>query len=73
MDKWNFGICVDPGNVEEITGAIRYLLDHPEEARRMGENGRRAVKEAFNWNVEEAKLLELYAELCTAGGKEVPV
>lgn len=73
LDKWNFGICVDPGNVEEITGAIRYLLDHPEEARRMGENGRRAVKEAFNWNVEEAKLLELYAELCTAGGKEVPV
>ena len=39
----------------------------------MGENGRRAVKEAFNWNIEEAKLLELYAELCTDGGKEVPV
>ena len=72
LDKWNFGISVDPGNVEEVTGAIRYLLDHPEEARRMGENGRRAVKEAFNWNVEEAKLLELYAELCTAGGKEGP-
>lgn len=73
LDKWGFGISVDPGNVEEVTGAIRYLLDHPEEARRMGENGRRAVKEAFNWNIEEAKLLELYAELCTDGGKEVPV
>ena len=60
MERWHCGICVDPANVNEIAAAIRYLLDHPEEARQMGENGRRAVKEEFNWGVEVKKLLALY-------------
>ena len=63
LDKWGFGISVDPGNMEEVTRAIQYLLDHPEEARQMGENGRRAVREEFNWGVEEKKLLALYEEI----------
>lgn len=60
VEKYRFGICVDPESVEEISGAVSWLLDHPEDARRMGENGRRAVKEEFNWGVEEKKLLALY-------------
>ena len=64
--RYKFGICVDPENVNEIASAIRYLLDHPEEARQMGENGRRAVKEEFNWGVEEKKLLALYEEILSA-------
>lgn len=63
VDKLKFGICVDPENVDEIADAIRYLLDHPEEAKRMGENGRRAIKEEFNWGVEEKKLLALYEDI----------
>lgn len=63
VERYHCGICVDPENVDEIATAIRYLLDHPEEARQMGENGRRAVKEEFNWGVEEKKLLTLYKEI----------
>jgi len=63
VDRWRCGVCVDPGNVDGIADAIQYLLDHPEEARQMGENGRRAVKEEFNWGVEEKKLLALYEEI----------
>lgn len=63
MAQYRFGLCVDPTDVDEIANAIRYLLDNPEEARRMGENGRRAVKEEFNWSVEEKKLLALYEEI----------
>jgi len=63
VDRYHCGICVDPENVDEIAQAICYLLDHPEEARRMGENGRRAVKEEFNWGVEEKNLLALYQEI----------
>lgn len=63
MEKYRFGLCVDPENVEETAEAIRYLLEHPDEARQMGENGRRAVKEEFNWGVEERKLLALYDEI----------
>jgi hypothetical protein len=32
----------------------------PEMARRMGENGRRAVLERYNWGVEEQKLFAFY-------------
>ena len=63
VDRYHCGICVDPANVDEIASAIRYLLDHPDEARQMGENGRRAVKEEFNWGMEEKKLLALYADI----------
>lgn len=63
IEKLQFGICVDPENVEEIAAAIRYLLDNPDEAKRMGENGRRAIKEEFNWGVEEKKLLALYKDI----------
>lgn len=60
VEKYHCGICVDPDNVDEIAEAIEYLLAHPEEAGQMGENGRRAVKEEFNWAAEEKKLLALY-------------
>ena len=63
VDQYRFGICVDPENCEELAGAIRYLLDHPDEAQEMGENGRRAVREVFNWSIEEKKLLALYEEI----------
>ena len=57
------GICVDPLNPKAIAQAIDYLFTHPQEAERMGRNGRRAVHEKYNWKTEEAKLLQLYASL----------
>jgi len=62
-EKYHFGICVDPYNADEIAEAIQYLFDHPEEACQMGENGRRAVLEHYNWDVEAKKLMALYEEL----------
>ena len=63
VERYNCGICVNPKNVDEIASAIRYLLDNPDEARRMGENGRQAVKEEFNWEIEEKKLFKLYENI----------
>ena len=63
VERYQCGICIEPTDVDAIAAAIRYLLQHPEEARRMGENGRRAVQKEFNWGVEEKKLLDLYNEL----------
>ena len=57
------GITVNPLDPKEIAQAIEYLLTHPEEARQMGENGRRAVEEKYNWDREGQKLLKLYEEL----------
>ena len=63
VEQYQFGVCVDPENTDEIADAIQYLLDHPEEAKHMGENGRKAIKEAFNWGVEEKKLIQLYRSI----------
>ena len=63
VERWHCGICVAPEDPDAIAAAVQYLLDHPEEARRMGENGRKAVEEEFNWDVEEKKLLALYEEI----------
>ena len=57
------GYCVDEENLDEIREKINYLFNHPEEAQAMGENGRRAVLEKYNWGVEEKKLLQIYREL----------
>lgn len=62
-ERYHFGICVDPEDINEFAAAIRRVLDDREEARQMGENGRRAVKEHFSWENEERKLVELYGKI----------
>ena len=63
IDGNHCGLVVDPKNPNEIAEAMEYLIIHPEEARRMGENGRRAVIEKYNWQREEQNLLRLYEVL----------
>jgi glycosyltransferase involved in cell wall biosynthesis len=57
------GICVDPLDATAIAEAIDFLVSNPERARKMGENGQRAVHARYNWSVEEAKLLDLYKNI----------
>ncbi len=57
------GICVNPLDPKEIAEAIEYLINHPEESREMGENGRKAVLEKYNWENESKKLLKVYETL----------
>jgi glycosyltransferase involved in cell wall biosynthesis len=63
VEKNNCGICVNPNNVDEIVAAIQYLVDNPDIAKQMGENGRRIVIEQYNWQEEERKLLDVYMSL----------
>jgi glycosyltransferase involved in cell wall biosynthesis len=62
-EEYNCFILVSPDNIDEIADAINYLLDNPKIAEEMGRNGRKAILNEFNWNVEEDKLLRLYGEL----------
>ena len=57
------GLLVDPLSPMQIAEAIDYLLTHPLEAERMGSNGRTAVRERYNWPVEERKLFSLYNQI----------
>ena len=57
------GLCVDPRDPAAIAAAIDYFVLHPETARRMGQNGRRAILERYNWPVESQKLINFYENL----------
>ena len=59
------GMCVDPLDPAAIAAAIDYLVRNPTMARRMGQNGRRAVVEQYNWLIEARKLLAFYDALQT--------
>jgi glycosyltransferase involved in cell wall biosynthesis len=66
IEKYDCGILVDPLNPLEISDAMRWILDHPEEAIKMGARGREAVLREFNWDAESLKLTECYERLIAA-------
>lgn len=57
------GICVENNNIEQIRDAIIYVMNNYEDAKKMGENGKKIVKEFYNWNNEFIKLEDLYLKL----------
>ncbi len=63
LDNLNICIAVNPDKSYEIAAAIEYLINHLEEAKIMGENGRKAVEEKYNWHNEEKKLFAVYQEI----------
>lgn len=65
IEKNNCGICVDPLNPVAIADAMGLFLTNPEKAKKMGENGRKAVLKKYNWGAEEKKLLILYSSIIT--------
>lgn len=59
VEEYNCGVLANPNDVQSIRNAITYLVENKEVAFLMGQNGRRAVLEKFNfW-----KQLEIYNNL----------
>jgi len=57
------GLCVDPTDPIAVGRAIEWILDHPDETRAMGRNGRLAVERRFSWESERATLERLYQDI----------
>ena len=57
------GVLVDPLDANAIAEAVTRLIEHPEEAERMGKAGRIAVQERYNWEAEAGQLVDLYERL----------
>lgn len=67
-----FGECAvyaDPAQPQDIAKKVIYLVDNPEEAGRLGRQGRELVEKEYTWETESNKLLDLYRRLSltTAG------
>lgn len=63
ITKNDCGICVDPNDINQITDAINYLINNPEEAKRMGDNAYRAVQTEYNWQSQEKELYKIYNKI----------
>lgn len=63
VDDAGCGILVEVTEPKAIARAIISLLADPALARRLGERGRRAVEDRYNWQHEEVKLLAAFRSL----------
>ena len=50
VDKHKCGIYVNPHNIDEITKAVLFLIANKEKAFEMGQNGRKAILNEYNWD-----------------------
>lgn len=57
------GICVDPMNTDQISKAIKEILENKDKAMEMGKNGKKAFYNRYNWTIEEKKLIQFYKKL----------
>ena len=57
------GLLVDPTDPRKIAKGLQWLLEHPEEAEAMGKRGQTAVREKYNWDREDNKLVAFYQEI----------
>jgi len=55
------GIYVRPGDSDELRRAVVYLLEHPEEARALGANGRRVIEETMGLDLFARRMAAVIA------------
>lgn len=60
------GLLVPPGDVPELAGALRRLIDDPAARRRMGEAGRKIAEDGFSEKSVVKDTLAAYRELRSA-------
>lgn len=58
-DGWN-GFLIDPADERQLANKIKYLIDHPEERKKIGANSRRYAEEEFDWKKVAERLSLVY-------------
>jgi glycosyltransferase involved in cell wall biosynthesis len=59
------GLLVEPGNPEDLKGAIISLLDDSDRRRRFGAAGRKKVEQVYDWSQIGQRLEQIYVETLT--------
>lgn len=56
-------IFVDPKDSQALADAMQWVFEHPKEAALMGQRGKEAIQDRFNWQTEGKRLLKVYEDL----------
>jgi len=63
ITKANCGICVPPNDPVSLAEALRYAAAHPDELKKMGENGRKYLEEHFSRQKCVAQIEKILIEI----------
>ena len=63
VEGHNCGICIEPGNYNQLQEAIKYIFSNKDESYKMGQRGKKAINEKYNWRTEEDKYLSLVKKI----------
>jgi len=61
------GFLIGEQNVDQLSEKIEYLLDNPDIAKTMGENGKKRIEQYFSMDAMVTKTLELYRVVLNKG------
>lgn len=67
------GLLVPPADSVKLADAIQWMIEHPDEARAMGQRGREVVLERFNREKNARRVLELWREAQTRPSRSTQV
>lgn len=57
------GYCLDATDARAVARVLKRLLVQSAEAVRLGQNGRRAVEQSYQWESQAARLLDFYHQI----------
>ena len=60
VTKYDVGLCADSKDPNDIAAKLNTLISDKQMRVRMEQNGLRAIREEFNWDESEKRLLEIY-------------
>lgn len=56
------GMLVEPQDINSLVEVIAYLIDHSQEAKKMGERAKKLVFENYTWEENTEKTIKIYKE-----------
>ncbi len=66
VESAEYGKCVNPNNIQEITEAMHFLISDEPRRQKMGLNGKKLVENVYNWEKVSIQIVQeirnLYAE-----------
>ena len=63
VEQHQCGFCIAPDNAAELAKTLIWLIENPNEAQKMGQRGRQAVDNEYNWQTEAQKLRRFYQQI----------
>lgn len=63
LEKGKNGMLVEPSDVVQLADAIQYLMDNPNERKKLATNAQRAYEKNFSYKSMEVKINKIYKNL----------